>query len=395
MGAAVIHLARAVKVSSIDVEATVAVGRDRREFLAVAQLAADLARPIGARDLLQELIGPRPDVVGWRVIERCVDLGLLERTEPSGPARLSESGRLALAHGEVLVPEEGLWRMFVVDDPLVSCALIHAKRLESQPVYRERQMLREARAERRDIPRPDRPSDLLRREVGARPRVSVQDEHLLQLRELADRGANGPRGELRLVLTWVADAAAPALRLVGRLPADLKVSGGEAFDAVLELPEIFRKLSYQLLWSMLVNLATGVGAEELDRWRAAAGKPVVPVRFESLAAPARQAFQLDLPVPASEWTALGDFEAGVLKGVHLVPASEPDAQAWLSWLQWEAITDHVTPVDLEQKAKELRMKFPHHHPRPQVAGELLARARSQRDDRSWFVLGPSDLGLWS
>ena len=63
-----IRLSRSVAISSFDVEATVAVGRDRPEFLAVAQLAADLARPIGARDVLRELLGARPEVLGWRVI---------------------------------------------------------------------------------------------------------------------------------------------------------------------------------------------------------------------------------------------------------------------------------------------------------------------------------------
>ena len=42
-----IRLTRSISVSSFDVEATVAVGRNRPEFLAVARLAADLGRPIG------------------------------------------------------------------------------------------------------------------------------------------------------------------------------------------------------------------------------------------------------------------------------------------------------------------------------------------------------------
>ena len=113
MGARMISLTRTVPVSSFDVEATVAVGRDRPEFLAVARLAADLDRPIDARDVLRELLGARPDVLGWRVIERCVALGRLVRAGTDGAAALSEPGRIALGHGQVLVPEEGIWRFFV------------------------------------------------------------------------------------------------------------------------------------------------------------------------------------------------------------------------------------------------------------------------------------------
>ena len=115
-----IRLSRHISISCFDAEATVAVARQRPEFLAVARLAADLGRPISSRDVLRELLGPLPEVLGKRVIERCIGLGLLEITDQKNDeAALSEAGRLALEHGEVLVPEEGVWRFYLVDDPLV------------------------------------------------------------------------------------------------------------------------------------------------------------------------------------------------------------------------------------------------------------------------------------
>ena len=62
---------------------------------------------------------------------------------------------------------------------------------------------------------------------------------------------------------------------------------------------------------------------------------------------------------------------------------------------WEAVNDYVTPAVLEKQGGEQRARFPHHRPRALSPSELLAKARADRDERSWFLLGPSDLGLWS
>jgi hypothetical protein len=379
-----------VVVSSFDVEATVAVGRDRPEFLAVAQLAADLGRPIGARDVLQELLGPLPDVLGWRVIERSVSLGLLDRVGKDGEAVLSEAGRHALGHGEVLVPEEGIWRFFLVDDPLVPTTLVHVQRLLAEPVRREREAAKDARTRGVRPPQTDRPPELLRRCRGAGPQKSVQNGHLFQLIELAENGAMGPQGELRLVFTWAAEAST---HLSGDLP-----SGDDSrkpVDMDVDLPEVVSRWSHETLWKTLVTHATRTPGAELERWRTVAGKLVVPSPFQTLPAAARHSFHRDIDVPASDLQGLGRFEPTVLKNVDIVPVSETDAQDWLTWLQWEAINDYVTPSMLEQTSREQLRQFPYHQPRPLHSSELLAKARIERNDRAWFLLGPSDLGLWS
>jgi hypothetical protein len=386
-----IRLTRSVVVSSFDAAATVAVGRDRPEFLAVGRLAADLDRPISARDVLRELLGPRPEVLGWRVIERCVGLGLLERSGQRGDATLSGAGRLALEHGEVLVPEEGVWRFFMIDDPLVPWALIHAQRLETEPVRKERVTAKtRTRGERQ--PEADHPSELLRRCKGGAPHESLQNGHLFQLCELAERGAAGPSGKLRLGLTWGAE---PSIRLSGRLPSGDDGAKADPIDAGIPVPEVVTRLKREGLWQALVTHATQVPGPVLERWKATTGEHVVPVALSSLPAVARHRFRHDLDVPASDLMGLGRFEPAVLKEVHLVPASDTDAQAWLAWLQWEAVNDYVTPALLEQQGGEQRARFTHHRPRTLSAPELLARARADRDERSWFLLGPSDLGLWS
>lgn len=387
-----IRLTRSVVVSSFDAEATVGIGRDRPEFLAIARLAADLARPIGPQDVLRELLGVRHEVLGRRVIQRCVDLGLLERSgSKNEDATLSEAGRRALEHGEVLVREEGIWRFYVIDDPLVPAALVHARRLEAEPVRKERAALK-ARPRGDSRPQVDRVPELLRRCRGTSPHESVQNGNLFQLAELTETGAAGPSGDLQLVFDWSAE---PSLRLTGRLPVDSRDANPKPIDAGVPLPDFVARLSRGHLWRLLVTSATQVSDRELLRWEAIAGGPAVPVAFSSLPAAARHSFRRDIEVPAPNPGRMGRFDDTVLKEVELVPASHSDAQAWLEWLQWEAIDDYVTPAVLDDQGRKQRSRFPHYNPRALSASDLLDRARSERDERAWFILGPSDLGLWS
>lgn len=387
-----IRLSRSITISTFDSEATVAVGRDRPEFLAVARLAADLNRPIDARDVLRELLGNRPEVVGRKVIDRCVGLRLLEREGSTGPATLSDAGRVALEHGAVLVPEEGLWRFYFVDDPLIPDVLVHAERIEGDSMREERKALAEAKKSGvRRQPAPDAPADLLAGVVGAPPRESAARGYLFQLVDLPQGGAEGEEVNGRLELAWDQDVV---LRLQASLPTS---AHGAALrvDAQLAIPEVLARLSREALWTALAAHGSGVSVAELNRWREVARSPVLPTRFEGLPDAARRGFTRDLPVPASSWKGLGDFEATALKAVRLVPATDVDAQAWYDWLQWEEITGYATPTLIEQQGSALLAKFPHHRPRPRTPAELLARARAERGDRAWNVLAPSDLGLWS
>lgn len=387
-----IRLSRSITISTFDSEATVAVGRDRPEFLAVARLAADLERPLGARDILRELLGNRPEILGWKVIDRCVALRLLEREGNSGPAALSDAGRVALEHGTVLVPEEGLWRFYYVNDPLIPEVLLHAERIEGESMREERKALAEAKKSGvRRQPAPDTPPDLLSETVGSAPRESAARGYLFQLVDLPQGGAEGEDVQARLSLTWDQNAV---LRLQSSFPISTQGSPLRV-DAQLAIPEVLTRLSYGALWTALAGHGSGVPIPELNRWRERANTHVLPSRFEGLPDGARRAFLQDLPVRASSWKGLGAFEATTLRGVKLVPSTDADAQVWCNWLQWEDLTEYATPRQIEQQGQALLAKFPHHQPRLQTASELLARARSERGDRAWNLLAPFDLGLWS
>jgi hypothetical protein len=384
-----IRLSRNIPVYVFESQATVAMGRDRPEFLAVARLAADLGRPIGARDVLRELLGNRPDVVGWKVIDRCVALGLLVR-DKSGPASLSKGGRAALEYGAVLVPEEGLWRFYYVDDPLLPDPLLHVERLHGESAKTERDALKESRnrGEKRP-PRPDRPPEILTGCVGAAPFESVVRESLFQLVALGGGGQHAEDGGLRLQLQW---DSAPKLSVRGELRHDAEAL---SVDAQVPVPGAVTQLGHDRLWMSLVSHSAGVSMTDLERWRQATRKLVLPARFDANAEAAMRSFARDLAVPRVELAALGMFDASTLQGVPLIPTNDDEAQRWFEWLQWNSITTYVTPAHLEEQARSLAAQFPHHRPRARTPLELLGRARTERGDRSWNLLAPADLGLWS
>lgn len=385
-----IQLTRNVPVHMFESEATVAVGRDRPEFLAVARLAADLGRPIGARDVVRELLGNMSELIGRKVIDRCVALGLLEREE-RGPASLSESGRLALDAGTVLVPEEGLWRFYYAHDPLLENSLLHAERLVGESAKDERNELRSAPRGRERAGQGGAPQKLLVECQQAGPSVSVAKGHWLQLRQLGQAGQPVGDATLRLTLTW---DTSPTLNLRGALPR----SEGEKpmpVDATLTVPRKVSVLEKSALWTRLVSHTTKVPVHELERWRQAAGEAVLPTLFQEGNAPAMRAFRQDLEVPAIRIDGLGAFEPSTLHAVRLVPSTPLQAQLWLDWLQWQDITTYTTPPELVAKAQHLLARFPYHNPQPRSAAELLARARKERGDRAWNLLAPHDLGLWS
>ncbi|WP_156480542.1 hypothetical protein [Aquipseudomonas alcaligenes] len=389
-----IQLKRVVSIRCFEAQATVAVGRERPEFLAVAQLASDLNRPINGQDILDELLGNCPAAMGRQVLKRCVDLGLLESLKQGDYAQLSSAGLQALAEGQVLVPEEGVWRFYIVDDPLVSQHLLHAQRLETDRAQQARNDNRKELGKQA----PSRSSasstpNLLQTCLSDPAAISVANGQLLQIKALPQQGVKAPDSTLELTLEWTPQAQ-PQIKLTGEL-ASIGKEVGQRIDATLS-PAKAISPSYEHLWKTLAASATSIDMETLDHWHGHTGKLILPTAFAELDAVARKVFKRDVAIPALRWDHFGTFQPTELKAVPLVPEDAPNANAWAQWLQWESIQDYATPTQLNEMADAQRQLFPYHHPRLDTPDELLARAlHGERDHRSTFLLTPYDLGLWS
>lgn len=387
-----IQLKRTINVKCFESQATVAVGRQRPEFLAIAQLAADLGRPINAQDIRNELLGNCPEVMGRQVLKRSIDLGLLESLEQEGYAQLSSAGQQALVVGQVLVAEEGVWRFYVTNDPLMPQNLLHAHRLETDSAHKSRNDNHKS-AERTERLRASPLPDLLKACKSDPAAPSIVDGQLQQIRELPSQGVKARECTLELSYEWTPQAP-PLLKLAGDLDGIGK-KGRQQIDASL-LPSTKVADSYEQLWKMLTAFASQIDIATLDDWHERTGKLSLPATLADLSPIDRKQFICELAIPEWKRGYVGSFNPTVLSDVPLVPASETDANEWAKWLQWDAIQDYVTPAHLDQIRDAIRSQFPYHDPQLATPNELLAKAlNGKRDTRSAYLLAPYDLGLWS
>lgn len=387
-----IQLKRSISVKCFESQATVAVGRQRPEFLAIAQLAADFGRPINAQDIHHELLRNCPGAMVRLVLKRSLDLGLLESVEQEGYAQLSIAGEQALQVGQVLVPEEGVWRFYLTNDRLIPHSLLHAHRLETDSAHKSRDDNRknaEKTGPQRACPLPD----LLKACKRSTAAPSIVDGQLQQIRELPSLGINVRDCTLELAYEWTPDGP-PLIKLTG----DLKGIGKKDKQKIdASLPPSTRVAdSYEHLWKLLAAFASQADITELDQWHDYTGHLVLPATLADLSPIERKQFTRDLAIPEWKRGYIGTFNPTVLSAVPLVPASDTEANEWAKWLQWDAIQDDVTPAHLDQMGDDIRSQFLYHDLQLATPHELLAKAlHGKRDTRSPYLLAPYDLGLWS
>ncbi len=391
-----IHLWRTIQVQSFDAEATIALGRDRPELLAVARLAADAHRPITGDDIARELLGSLPAYVGQNVLDRCVTLGLLTPSPDGRSAVITERGALGLEHGKVLLAEEGIFRFHYASDPLLPSPLLHVSRLRSQSARETKDQLKAMKVAGQ---RPSQGARVPSALAALAPEVvfqSVVNRSLFEVRSAPTLGDTGKESTLRVDLRWGPDAA-PTLHLTGELlpPADtvapLNVDFRHDGDSALG------GYSYADLWCQLVGAAERLPPSTLMQWRGATERSVLPLPFQRLAEESRRTFSKSVAIPALRVGSLGDFQPAQIHEVEVVPASATDAQAWCDWLQWDELArGYATPETLVASAASVGARFRDHRVQPRDPADLLRRARQDRTDpRAWHVLAPADLGLWS
>lgn len=411
-----IQLQRQVEVFTFDAEATVSVGKDRPEFLAVARLAKDFQRPIDGRIVARELLGGLPEQVGWRVIDRCVALGLLQREAQRGPVTLSGYGENALLTGKVLVPEEGIWRFYMVDDVLLEDSLIHVERLDSANAKEERDAIFTAKKSGQPRASQGQATPKYLSECVSEGLIfsSVVHHREFAIEQVGPRGEHGPDDGLWLAIEW-GQGQRPKLALRGQVMSPPRAERPDpqrqdkharpekpkakplAVDHSLDEPQACTGTEYEQIWQYLAAAGLNIPVTEISGWHNKARELVAPISFTSkLPNPARNTMQMTLPIPESEIPGLGSFESTKLDGVKLVPRTPDDAQAWAEWLQWQAINKYATPTWLEALGQQVLKRFPHHRPKLPNSSALLERALKQPGETTArYLLAPYDLGLWS
>jgi hypothetical protein len=398
----VIRLVRRVNVRSFDAHGIVAIGRKRPEFLAIAQLAASIGRPLDGATVERELLGGvgaavGAQSIGWRVIDRAVALGLLERAELRGPVRLSEAGKLAIADELVLVPEERTWRFYVAEDVLIENQLIHVEALQEPSARDTGTQLRDQRRTGQSTLPDTRacPAWLDPRAVQKRSWSSVATGNRFAVQAISSHGTDGRDGSLEVFLE-----SKPNLPATVSLRGSLEKPNGTRLnvDRPLGTPPVCKDVRMTDLWRRLVSLGSGVTETALKT--ASANDPerrrVLPTVFDLQLKESLQTFVRTLAISTPSFNMLGSFNDVVLESVPLIPRSDGDAQKWAQHLQWEFIDDYAHPAVRASAREKALAKFSQHKPTLLTDAELLQKAKMSRSTpQSRYLLTAFDLGLWS
>lgn len=380
-----ITLYRTVPVTCIDLAATVSVSRDLPHYMPLIRLAKDFGGAVTVKQVHRELFQTLPEHFARLALARCKDLGVLEE-DGDQRYRLTERGDLALETGKILTPEEGVWRFYLADDPLLPCPVIHLKRIETSSLHQDVSSAKGGSQKKQSkvLPAPD----YLKRWVDKTPQSSFVDGTFWVITAIEGKGAGRAQDTLRLDLRW-GRGEAPQTLLTGKLPE----SGG-TID--YQFSPAVGDWTCDDLWRVLVGQETGVKASDLLYLEDLYKDRVVPVAFDDLPEQQRRTFRQDLSIPGITLSRLGRFEPSTLPDVRIVPAADQDAQDWCEWLQWDAVTTYVTPALLQRQADAVLDKFPYHDPRPLEPVSMLAQARQAPGARrARNILTPADLGLWS
>ena len=386
-----IKLKRTVECKTFDVKATVAIGRDRPEFLAVALLANDLDRPISGKDLSDHLFGDLYDL-GERVLERSVSIGLLDWAEESNEtwklANLSQAGKEAIEREKVLISEEGVWRLYYLDDPLIKDRLIHFEHVEVPKAREERRNLKREKLQSNNSS--TTPEFLKRHQEHTF--ISVVDGTPFMLQEISKEGENLSSENLNLH-TKITLGKKLDITLQGELKSPSPNGSLLRVDRYFDTPEDLLPVTYNKMQVELATQGSDVAPREYGE-----GNLVMPVHFdEGLDTTARNSMSMDIQIsnPDLSILGLGQFETTELKGVSIEPDTDEDARQWARWLLINGMDDYKTPELIREDERKIHDRFPNHQIQPTDSNELLREARASTDQLwSRFLLAPYDLNLW-
>lgn len=391
-----IKLRRFVECKIFEVKATIAVGRDRPEFLAVALLARDLGGPIRGRDLSAHLLAGI-DVLSDRVLERSVSMGLLKWSEGCTEAwrfaELTQAGKEAIKREKILIPEESVWRFYYLDDPIIRDRLIHFEPVPTPNAREERKNLKEQRQLGQKTPDDGDPTPAYLKCHIEKTFTSAVDGTPFRLQEISKTGKRMPLDRLTLRAEITPDSRLD-VALEGRLTKPSRNGNGRSLRVNWHFdPPKGLVVAYDEVWRELATQGRGREPREYG-----AGNFVVPVRFDDkLNAAARNSMHMDIRVsrPDLKSLGLGQFEMTNLKGVQIEPDTGEDARQWAKWLLLNGMDDYKTPGLIRKDEQEIHKKFPN-HPIPLTDPDALLRDACVATEETWsrFVLAPHDLNLW-
>lgn len=311
-----IEMSRKIRVEAYEVVAKLAFPEDRTEVLSLLQMANHLGS-LSASDIIDRrsgLLPGRPKVMGFRLLNMLVDLGLLENFH-SKEFTLTEYGSEALENETIFIPEESSWKIWVTEDPLFPSNILHVER------HKEGFAPKGSRAGVKQMP------DFITDIEGANIKL-IRTHHTdsveVRIEEIKPNGRlSNSSADLNLII--IADYGQDT---IARVKGKIGTGKGNQIDRIVG----FEGPEHLELFTRLVNQS-----EFGPDWNENEGR--LNVVFAEMNTAERRKHLKTIRIDTPNLEDLGEFNSVELKAIPLTPKTGYDAREWAKWDFWSDFSE--------------------------------------------------------
>ena len=368
------EMKRPLRVHGMRVLLTIGFQEDRPELRAIAKLGVERGGQLDVATVQAALLPTLPKIVARRFLEGAVWCGLFSRVDRDRFA-VTELGVRAQTE-PVFVPQEGLWTIWVTDDPLVPP---DRRVLRLEPCVR---------------PRSERSEKASKIPAGLID-VLGSEAHAAWSRDLGRfRVAVDPQSAPSDCVTLESRARVTlALRVSGTGGVEVALDGviegdGGEDDDVSPVSASARFQHPALTPDEVWRTALGAGASEWDREQLAA-------TFGELDDEARRTFRRSMRFSNWRHQDFGTFGPFDVAGVPLRPRAQADANAWGRWLLERRVDEYGFDAAWSRWTESVRQTLPEFSlalpSQLELARALHQGARGPQPTTYWHLIAPIDL----
>jgi hypothetical protein len=381
-------LKRAIKVEAYVALAEIGMPSKSHEILAILQLAQEQGGTLRAKDVNIKLLDhPEESPHAQRILMVIESFGLLEKMRYEEDAyRLTAAGTDNLQNGQIMIPEQGAYILFITEDSLLREAIIRVERdiaveqTESSAYFRNnKRMQREQVAENLQ-----KPSYLNKYVHGYLFRQVANSNAPIQINSISDRVARSARRLSASVSLELEPGSEPVLRV--------KSTVGNSSSVEICTETRFNKTYNEVIEALTANIGSLL---ILD------GEPILLVAWASLNPNEAESFRKQITVEAPQLWEFGTFESTSIN-LRILPATIEDATAWANFLLKQSITTYTDKLEYEHKIQKVTAKFNQKYNPDTLAAtmttfdDLVKQVIEERKKGSlsplyWRLVAPQDL----
>lgn len=363
-------LKREIKTETWLIQGEIALADSRPEINCVLQFLLDHPNANSAdcsEHLFGEKLGRR--VVAERLLNICKVYGLAESNQ--GQYALTELGEAALKKDQVLVPEDGCWKICISDEPLLPHKLLSIE-AHTEPsaasigMGKNRHNLKERADSLLNIP----PSvmelvGLQEQPVGGGKEVRVD--------KIESKGERTSSQGNPYYVEWNVNAG------------NVEVKRGKELISSRGVEPISRQQVVKVLLH---------GEGLLEQWDEQA--EILSVGFENTTEPERLNMKRSVRIKRPAVHKLGKFDSMKLPNISISAATEPDARKWAEWRLDKNINMYATDSKYQvwrdkalEPFKDWNFKLPD---RAELANQFWIE-EDQKNQHTWHVIAAHDWNL--